>query len=114
MTKVPTAVQLANFYHSLEIVGWKVDIKKTWMTNKLINNKAGLYNRLTHTIHLLPFNLHGTEEMLHSMGIRWVRKQIVECYMVLGGVPYYLRIISSLSNTLIQSVSLPSMSISGH
>ncbi len=98
--------QRSNFLGALEHFwnGWAVGQKNivliacgsatTWMTNKLINNKAGLHNRLTHTIHLTPFSLGETEEMLQSMGIRWMRKQIAECYMVLGGIPYYLSLLN--------------------
>ncbi len=31
----------------------------SWMIRKLINNRGGLYNRVTQRIRLLPFTLHG-------------------------------------------------------
>lgn len=62
----------------------------TWMTNKLIGDKGGLHNRVTRQIYLAPFNLYETEKMLHSNGVAWNRHQIAECYMVVGGTPYYL------------------------
>lgn len=62
----------------------------TWMTNKLLGDKGGLHNRVTRQIYLAPFNLHDTEKMLQSNGIRWNRHQITECYMIVGGTPYYL------------------------
>lgn len=61
----------------------------TWMTNKLLGDKGGLHNRVTQSIHLAPFTLKETEEYLTSRGILWNRHQIVECYMILGGTPYY-------------------------
>ncbi|MBQ6083822.1 MAG: ATP-binding protein [Bacteroidales bacterium] len=61
----------------------------TWMTNKLLGDKGGLHNRVTQSIHLAPFTLKETEEYLLSKGIVWNRYQIVECYMILGGTPYY-------------------------
>lgn len=62
----------------------------SWMTNKLIASKGGLHNRITHAIHLSPFNLHETELFLKSRGFAIERKQIIEAYMILGGTPYYL------------------------
>lgn len=62
----------------------------TWMTHKLLGNKGGLHNRITRQIYLAPFNLYETEQLLRSNGIEWGRHQIVECYMAVGGVPYYL------------------------
>jgi uncharacterized protein len=62
----------------------------TWIINKIINNKAGLHNRITHRIHLKPFTLSETELFLKKKGIQWNRYQIVKAYMVFGGVPYYL------------------------
>ena len=62
----------------------------TWMTNKLLGDKGGLHNRVTRKIYLAPFNLYDTERMLQSVGIKWNRHQITECYMVVGGTPFYL------------------------
>jgi len=62
----------------------------TWMTSKLVANKGGLHNRLTRRIHLSPFTLKETEEYLKDMGIAWERPQITDCYMTIGGTPYYL------------------------
>lgn len=62
----------------------------TWMTHKLIGDRGGLHNRVTRRIYLAPFNLNETEQMLHSMGIIWNRHQIIECYMTMGGTPFYL------------------------
>lgn len=62
----------------------------TWMINKLIGDKGGLHNRVSRRIYLAPFNLCETEKMLQSNGVRWNRHQIVECYMAMGGTPFYL------------------------
>ena len=63
----------------------------TWITNKLLSNKGGLFNRATSQIYLEPFTLHETEQFLKSKGINWSRYDITECYMVMGGIPYYLQ-----------------------
>lgn len=63
----------------------------TWMLSKIIGDKGGLYGRVTRQIHLMPFRLNETEEFLVKIkGIRWNRYQIMEAYMILGGIPYYL------------------------
>lgn len=62
----------------------------SWMMEHLLNTKGGLHNRLTKTISLEPFTLQETEEFLRSKSIKLNRKQILELYMAIGGVPYYL------------------------
>jgi uncharacterized protein len=62
----------------------------SWMIKKIINNKEGLHNRITHQMHIRPFTLLETELFLRSMGIKWTRYQIIQTYMSLGGIPFYL------------------------
>ena len=62
----------------------------SWIMNKLINNHGGLHNRVTERFYLQPFTLHETELYLQSNGIEYARHQIAECYMIMGGVPFYL------------------------
>ncbi len=61
----------------------------SWIIEKIINNRGGLHNRVTRTIHLQPFSLHETEDFLKEHQIYLERKQILELYTVLGGVPLY-------------------------
>ena len=65
----------------------------TWMLDKLIGDKGGLYGRVTHTVYLAPFTLGETEAYLQANGIRWNRYQILEIYMVMGGIPFYLEML---------------------
>jgi uncharacterized protein len=62
----------------------------SWMINKLIKNKGGLHNRVTARMKLEPFNLQETEQFLRSKNLNFDRYQIIQLYMVMGGVPYYL------------------------
>ncbi len=62
----------------------------SWIQNKLINNKGGLYNRITHKIKLSPFTLRECEEYFLSQNIQFSRYDIAQSYMVFGGIPYYL------------------------
>lgn len=61
----------------------------SWIVDKLINNHGGLYGRLTYEIKLFPFSLKECEEYLGSRGVCYSRYDITQCYMVLGGIPYY-------------------------
>ena len=62
----------------------------SWMISHLIDNHGGLHNRITHEIHLSPFTLAETEEMLVANGFTWNRLSILQVYSILGGIPYYL------------------------
>lgn len=61
----------------------------SWMMSNVIHNKGGLYNRLTHEIRLSSFNLAECEEFIKAKGISMNRSQMLQYYMVFGGVPYY-------------------------
>lgn len=63
----------------------------SWMLDKLINAKGGLYNRLTKTILLKPYSLKEANRYLQSRGIQLNAKQTLDLYMVFGGIPYYLK-----------------------
>jgi len=62
----------------------------SWMLDKLIYAKGGLYNRITDVIHLKPFTLGESIEYLKNKGIRLNDMHLLEIYMVMGGVPHYL------------------------
>ena len=62
----------------------------SWIMNKIIRNRGGLHNRVTRQIFLQPFTLNETEQFLKSKKIALSRFQIAECYMIMGGIPYYL------------------------
>lgn len=66
----------------------------SWMADKLLENQGGLHNRITHKIYLRPFNLHEVEEYLESVGCQWDRYQILQCYMIMGGIPFYLSLLN--------------------
>ena len=70
-----------------------------WMINKLINNRGGLHNRVTSHIQLSPFTLKECEEFFQHKKIVFNRYQIVQIYMCLGGIPYYLDLIKKGKST---------------
>lgn len=63
----------------------------SWIKKKLINARGGLHNRVTQRIKLLPFNLHETDAFIKSLGAKLTPYQVVELYMVMGGIPFYLK-----------------------
>lgn len=86
---------LEHFWNSW--ASWRNDIKlivcgsaTSWIINNLIKNRGGLHNRITHKIALKPFTLRECRLYLDAKGFRFPAKQIAECYMVFGGVPFYL------------------------
>lgn len=66
----------------------------SWMRDKLIGNQGGLHARITCQLHLAPFKLYETEKYLENHDIHWARYQILQAYMLLGGVPYYYSILN--------------------
>ena len=79
----------------------------SWMLSKVVHNKGGLYNRLTEQIHLKQFCLKECEEYIEAQKIALNRNQILQYYMIFGGVPYYwgflkkgLSLAQNIDNTL--------------
>ena len=62
----------------------------SWITKKLFKNRGGLHNRVTARIRLEPFTLGECAEYFQTSGFAWEAAQVLEAYMVFGGVPYYL------------------------
>ncbi len=61
-----------------------------WIIKKVINNKRGLYGRLSKVIKLTSFTLNETEKFLSSQNVKLSHKQIVELYMTVGGIAKHL------------------------
>jgi uncharacterized protein len=62
----------------------------SWIINNLINNHGGLHNRVTHQMPLEPFTLAEVEAYFKAKSARFDRYQLLQMYMVLGGIPFYL------------------------
>ena len=63
----------------------------TWMLSHLIGDKGGLYGRVSRAIYLAPFSLGETSQFLSEVkGVSLSHRQVLEVYMVMGGIPYYL------------------------
>ena len=74
-----------------------------WMDKKIANNKGGLFHRQTCKLYLESFNLHDVEQYLLQKKISWSHYDIAECYMIMGGIPYYLSLLDN-SFTLKQNI----------
>lgn len=72
----------------------------SWMVKKILKNRGGLHNRLNNQIHLQPFNLHECELYAKSINLPLERQEIMEAYMVFGGIPFYWSLLN-------KSLSLP-------
>ncbi len=66
----------------------------SWMLDNLINNHGGLHNRVTHQMLIEPFSLKECKQYFDTYGFGYSEKEITECYMVLGGIPYYLSLMN--------------------
>lgn len=62
----------------------------SWIIKNIVNNKGGLHNRITQLIELQPLTLSGTKEFLNYIGVKLNHQQILQLYMVTGGIPHYL------------------------
>ena len=62
-----------------------------WMTKKILKNRGGLHNWVTQKLYIRPFTLAECKQYLDSRGILMEDKEIAECYMIMGGIPFYLK-----------------------
>ena len=90
---------LENFWNSWASL--RTDIKlivcgsaTSWMIDNLIHSRGGLHNRLTHRLILEPFCLKECESYFKTYVFSYSRKQIAECYMAMGGIPYYMSLMN--------------------
>ena len=63
----------------------------SWMIKRVVQNKGGLHNRITKRIYLKPFTLLETEQYFKAKMLRLNRYQIAQIYMIMGGIPHYLK-----------------------
>jgi AAA+ ATPase superfamily predicted ATPase len=65
----------------------------SWITKKLFRNRGGLHNRVTRRMYVEPFSLRECDDFFRSKGISYNKTQILDIYMIFGGIPYYLDLI---------------------
>lgn len=73
----------------------------SWMVRNVIDNHGGLHDRITHEMPLHPFTLAETEEYFKSKGFLWERLGILQAYMAIGGVPYYMSLFDNTESPML-------------
>ena len=63
----------------------------SWMIQNIVQARGGLHNRVTRRIRLLPFSLAEAKQFLERRGVNLTTRQVAELYMVMGGIPHYLK-----------------------
>lgn len=63
----------------------------SWILDNMINTRGGLHNRLTENIQLKPFQIHEVDEFLTNRSFRMNITQILDLYLIMGGIPFYLK-----------------------
>ena len=67
----------------------------SWIINNLLTSRKGFHNRVTRRIQLLPFSLAECEELFELNDVVMTRNQMIESYMVFGGIPLYMNLFDS-------------------
>ena len=67
----------------------------SWMMRNVVDSRGGLHDRITHEMHIGEFNLHETEEFMLNAGFPCDRTIVLQTYMIMGGVPYYLSLLDA-------------------
>ena len=62
----------------------------SYMVQKIVKNRGGLHNRITQRIRLMPFTLKETEKFIHAKSLKFSKYDILQVYMAMGGIPFYL------------------------
>lgn len=65
----------------------------SWMLQNVLNNKGGLHNRVTLHLRLMPFSLKEASLYLTTRDVQLNQYQLLQVYMAVGGIPYYLKFI---------------------
>ena len=61
----------------------------SWIISKVLKNHGGLHNRVTLRLPIRPFSLRECKEYVEEKGLRIMERDIAECYMIMGGIPFY-------------------------
>ena len=79
-----------------EWAAWRDDIlliicasATSWILKKVFHNRGGLHNRITAKMKIEQFTLGECEEYVSSFNLGYSRDQILQLYMIIGGVAYY-------------------------
>lgn len=65
----------------------------SWIYNEVFNDVGGLFQRVTRKMYIEPFTLQETEKFFEYKKLALNRHAILELYLILGGIPFYLDLI---------------------
>lgn len=66
----------------------------SWIIKNMVKDAGGFYNRITKKIHLLPFSLKECKLYSKYLKLNYQDSQIIDCYMIFGGIPYYWELLN--------------------
>ncbi len=75
----------------------------SWMMEKIVYTRGGLHNRITVNIPLRPFTLNETHHYLSSRSFEFNEQQLLQIYMIMGGIPHYLK--SLRKGSILQNIN---------
>ena len=84
----------------------------SWIVEKVLRNRGGLYNLVTVRIPVAPFTLAECEEYAKYKHLGFNRMQIAECYMAFGGVAARRRTGTALSKLIFFWIAVTASSTS--
>jgi AAA+ ATPase superfamily predicted ATPase len=67
----------------------------SWIIKKLFKSRGGLHNRVTRRILLEPFTLSECKQYFEQSGFPTDEMNLLEAYMFMGGVPYYMDLLNA-------------------
>ena len=76
------------------------------MLSKVVHNKGGLCNRPTEQIKLQVFSLKECEDFVKSNELAFNRIQILQYYMIFGGVPFTIKLGLNQDNKFILFIGI--------
>ena len=59
------------------------------MIKNIVNAKGGLHNRITRKMYIAPFQFTEAKEFSKTNKLNFTDTQLLQIYMILGGVPFY-------------------------
>jgi predicted AAA+ superfamily ATPase len=62
----------------------------SWIIKNLFESVGSAFNRVTKRLKLMPFSLAECIEFYQSRNIHMDDREVLESYMIFGGIPYYL------------------------
>ena len=66
----------------------------SWIIKNVLEDTGSLYDRVTSQIFLHPFSLKETEQFMEDRRFGWSRRQITDCQMIFGGLPYFFELMN--------------------